>query len=103
MRPTQPSSLPVVRESSGTSLEVTMGTYLVPSCTVTQLSAANLRQVMGPRRKPCGTILAHGTTSMELIRAVPIYSHPVANNASIGAIEHLFTRTDRLVVKSLSQ
>eukprot|EP00629_Pelagomonadales_sp_RCC1024_P005233 CAMPEP_0119259278 /NCGR_PEP_ID=MMETSP1329-20130426/159_1 /TAXON_ID=114041 /ORGANISM="Genus nov. species nov., Strain RCC1024" /LENGTH=80 /DNA_ID=CAMNT_0007258647 /DNA_START=135 /DNA_END=377 /DNA_ORIENTATION=- len=80
-----------------------MGNVLVPSCTVTQLSAANLRQVMGPRRKPCGTILAHGTTSMELIRAVPICSHPVSNNASIGAIEHLFTRTDRLVVKSLSQ
>ena len=92
----------IVRES-GTTLVVTMGLYLVPGCTVALLSTANYRQVMGPRRKPCGTILAHGTTIMELIRSVPICSHPVANNAPSGTIEQLFIRTNRLVDLVLSQ
>ena len=102
MKTPQLSFSRIVRES-GTTLVVTMGLYLVPGCTVALLSTANYRQVMGPRRKPCGTILAHGTTIMELIRAVPICSHPVANNAPSGTIEQLFIRTNRLVDLVLSQ
>ena len=62
MKTPQLSFSRIVRES-GTTLVVTMGLYLVPGCTVALLSTANYRQVMGPRRKPCGTILAHGTMS----------------------------------------
>ena len=102
MKTPQLSFSRIVRES-GTTLVVTMGLYLVPGCTVALLSTANYRQVMGPRRKPCGTILAHGTTIMELIRVVPICSHPVANNAPSGTIEQLFIRTNRLVDLVLSQ
>ena len=76
-----------------------MGLYLVLSCMVAPLPTAKHRQVMGPRRKPCGTILAHGTTIMELIRAVPIYSQPVAINAPIGAIEQTLHCTDRFAIK----
>ena len=82
MKTPQPSFTRIVRES-GTTLVVTMGLYLVPeqSPVASLLGNNSYRQVMGPRRKPCGTILAHGTTIMELLRAVPIYSHPVATNA----------------------
>ena len=87
MKTPQPSFSRIVRES-GTTLVVTMGLYLVPEQRpVASLLGNSYRQVMGPRRMPCGTILAHGTTIMELLRAVPIYSHPVATNAPAGAIE----------------
>ena len=74
----------------------TMCSYLVPSCMLAMPTMANYRQVMGPRREPCGTNVAYGTTILLGSKMVlPICSQLLVKELPLGSTEHMLHCTGR--------
>ena len=89
------TTTPLYMQERGILADSTMYNVLVLCCTwlgfILSYTAKN-RQVMGPRRMPCGTSVAYGTINMDYLARLPITSQLLIKRPDLEPISLLDRR-----------